>query len=372
MISKSTGHSGVSIFPEKELRQFAESVFVKMGCTVTDAGQASDVLLAADLRGVDSHGVARLPGYVRLWDAGRVSVKPEITVVHQTPSTAGINAGGALGLVSAPWAMDLAIKKAEEVGSSVVTVSHSNHYGIAAYHAMRALPHNMIGWSMSNASPLVVPTGGRERMLGTNPMCWAFPAGRYPAVVVDTATSAASNGKLEIAERKGEPIPAGWAVDHSGEVATHAHVLREGGSLLPLGSVGKQAGHKGYALGSVVDLLSGVLSGAGFGPWVPPFVSFLPMPENPPGHGIGHIFGAIRVDAFRIADQYFSAIDRWIERFKCSEPVNEGQPVLVPGEPELQTHEYRLLKGIPLTRAVADQLYALADRWSLSRPIPLQ
>lgn len=356
---------------ESELRQFSEAVFRKMGCSDSDARQASDVLIAADLRGVDSHGVARLPGYVRLWEAGRVAVQPEFTIVHQTPSTAGVNAGGGLGLVSAPWAMDLAIKKAEEVGSSVVTVSHSNHFGIAAYHAMRAIPHNMIGWSMTNASPLVVPTGGRERMLGTNPMCWAFPAGRYPAVVVDTATSAAANGKLEIAERKGAPIPEGWALDHLGEVSTQAHVLREGGSLLPLGSVGKYAGHKGYALGSVVDLLSGVLSGAGFGPWVPPFVSFLPMPENPPGHGIGHIFGAIRVDAFRSAEQYFKAIERWIERFKGSDPVEDACPVLVPGEPELLSHEHRSVHGIPLTNVVSQQLITLADRWNLTPPIPL-
>ncbi len=358
------------LFPESELRSFAASVFSKMGCSIQDATQAADVLLAADLRGVDSHGVARLQGYVRLWEAGRVAVQPKLTIVHQTPSTAGINAGGALGLISAPWAMDLAIKKAAEVGSSVVTVSHSNHYGIAAYHAMRALPHNMIGWSMTNASPLVVPTRGRERMLGTNPMCWAFPGGRYPAIVVDTATSAAANGKLEIAERKGEPIPEGWALDPMGEISTQAHVLREGGSLLPLGSVGKQAGHKGYALGSVVDLLSGVLSGAGFGPWVPPFVSFLPMPENPPGHGIGHIFGAIRVDAFRSADQYFAAIERWIERFKSCVPVDARQPVLVPGEPELQFHEQRMSAGIPLTPAVMDQLFSLADRFGLPKPVP--
>lgn len=371
-MSQAISNSGVSYFVESELRTFTEAVFLKMGCSMPDARQASDVLLAADLRGVDSHGVARLPGYVRLLEAGRVSVKPEITIVHQTASTAGINAGGALGLVSAPWAMDLAIKKASEVGSSVVTVSHSNHYGIAAYHAMRAIPHNMIGWSMTNASPLVVPTGGRERMLGTNPMCWAFPAGQYPAIVVDTATSAAANGKLEMAERKGKAIPEGWALDREGEVSTQAHVLREGGSLLPLGSVGKQAGHKGYALGSAVDLLAGVLSGAGFGPWVPPFVSFLPMPENPPGHGIGHIFGAIRVDAFRSADQYFRAIDRWIKRFKSCDPVDESQPVLVPGEPELRAHEMRLSTGIPLTKAVAGQLAVLADRWSLPVPVPLR
>jgi len=362
----------MTLFDESELRRFAEAVFLKMGCPVDDARQASDVLLAADLRGVDSHGVARLPGYVRLWEAGRVSVQPEMTIVHQTPSTAGVHAWGALGLVSAPWAMDLAIKKAEEVGSSVVTVSHSNHYGIAAYHAMRALPHHMIGWSMTNASPLVVPTRGRERMLGTNPMCWAFPARRYPAIVVDTATSAAANGKLEIAERKGEPIPEGWAVDSMGEISTRAQILRDGGSLLPLGSVGNQAGHKGYALGSVVDLLSGVLSGAGFGPWVPPFVSFLPMPENPPGHGIGHIFGAMRIDAFRSADQYFTAIDRWIERFKNCDPFDESQPVLVPGEPERQAHELRLATGIPLTPHVSDQLFALADRWGLPKPVSKQ
>ena len=157
-----------------------------------------------------------------------------------------------------------------------------------------------------------------------------------------------------------------------GEISTRAHILRDRGSLLPLGSVGKQAGHKGYALGRVVDLLSGVLSGAGFGPWVPPFVSFLPMPENPPGHGIGHIFGAMRIDAFRSADQYFTAIDRWIERFKHCDPVDESQPVLVPGEPERQAHELRLATGIPLTPHVSDQLFALADRWGLPKPVSKQ
>jgi len=368
MVGKGNGSSGARYFPEPGLRTLAEAVFQKIGCTPADAAQAADVLLLADLRGIDSHGVARLPGYVRLWEAGRIAARPEIRVVQQTASTAGIDAGGALGLVAAPRAMDMAIQKAQEAGSSVVTVSHSNHYGIAAYHAMRALPHQMIGWSMTNASPLVVPTGGRERMLGTNPMCWAFPAGRFPAVVVDLATSAAANGKLEMAERLGNPIPEGWAVDGEGAVSTRPEILRTGGSLLPLGSVANRAGHKGYALGSVVDLLSGVLSGAGFGPWVPPFVSFLPMPTDPPGEGIGHIFGAIRVDAFRPADRYFEAIDRWIERFRNSVPQIPGVPVRIPGDPERLAQQERALTGIPLTPAVARNLEELANRWSLPWP----
>ena len=204
-----------------------------------------------------------------------------------------------LGLVVAPFAMDLAISKAENVGSGWIAVRNSNHFGIAAQHAMKALEEDMIGIVMTNASALVAPTFSIERLLGTNPICVAIPAGEEPPFVADLATTTAANGKLEILQRKNQQAPAGWIQDKDGNISTNPHELKTGGALLPLGGDREHGSHKGYALGAIVDIFSGVLSGANYGPWVPPFPAFIPVPENMPGKGIGHFFGAMRIDAFR-------------------------------------------------------------------------
>lgn len=354
----------IKTFEVNKLRAFTESVFDKMGCSRQDARQAADVLILADLRGIDSHGVARLSGYVRLWQANRINSTPNVNILHQTPSTATLDADAGLGLVAGPQAMQLAINKAKNVGSGWVAVSNSNHFGIAAYHAMMALEHDMIGIAMTNASPLVAPTHSSERMLGTNPMCFAWPAGKQPPFVADLATSAAANGKLEIAQRTGKTIPDTWVQNKTGHVSTDANELKKGGALLPLGSSIENGSHKGFALASVVDLFSGVLGGANYGPWVPPFVSFLQPLTNLPGKGLGHFFGAIRVDAFRPLHEYQSNMDQWIERFKQAKPIAE-QMVIIPGEPEALEHANRLLKGIPLVEAVVNDLQALAIQLDL-------
>jgi LDH2 family malate/lactate/ureidoglycolate dehydrogenase len=347
------------------LAQFCTDVFIKMGCTPTDAAQATDTLLSADLRGIDSHGIARLIGYVRLWENGRINAQPNIHIVHETPSTALIEADGALGLVAAPFAMKTAIQKAQNVGTGWITVRNSNHYGIAGYHAMQALAHDMIGIAMTNASPLVSPTFASERMLGTNPIAVAIPAGEQPPFVADFATTTAANGKLEILQRKNMPIPSGWAQDKIGNQTTDAHALKAGGALLPLGSDRVHGSHKGYCLGATVDILSGVLSGAGFGPWAPPFVSFLPMPLNPPGQGLGHFFGAMRVDAFRPAEDFKKDMDLWITRFRQATPISADQPVLIPGDPEREFEAIRIKEGIPLLPPVINDLSEVAAKFGL-------
>jgi LDH2 family malate/lactate/ureidoglycolate dehydrogenase len=273
---------------EPELRTFTQNIFLAMGCSEAHAVLAADVLLKSDLRGIDSHGVARLSGYIRLWERQRINATPDIKVVYETATTATVDGDAGLGLVVAPFAMQIAIEKAKTYGSGWVSVRNSNHFGIAGYHALMAVEQDMIGFAMTNASPLVAPTFANERLLGTNPMCYAFPAGQYPPVIVDMATSAAANGKLEIAQRSGKQVPEGWIQDGQGNFTTDPHALKSGGSLLPLGSDREHGSHKGFGLSATVDILSGVLSGANYGPWVPPFVSFLEPPANPPGKGIGH------------------------------------------------------------------------------------
>lgn len=353
------------IFPYSQLSGFTEAVFRKIGCSEEDALTAARGLLSADLRGVDSHGIARLSGYVRLWEAGRANTSPSISIVHETPSTAVVDGDGGLGLVVAPFAMRTAIEKAQAVGTGWVSVRHSNHFGIAAHHAMKALEYDMIGMAFTNASPLVAPTYSRERLLGTNPICVAVPAGAEPPFVADLATTTAANGKLEILQRQGRPAPSGWIQDSEGAPSTDPHALKNGGALLPLGGDKEHGSHKGYALGSVVDIFSALLSGANYGPWVPPFPAYLPMPDEMPGKGIGHFFGAMRIDAFRPKDEFQHHMDRWLRRFRGAIPVEGQKRVLVPGDPERETEAVRRESGIPLMPSVVAELRALGEKLAL-------
>ncbi len=350
---------------EQRLRSFTEQVFLKMGCPPEDARLAADVLLRSDLRGIDSHGVARLTGYVRLWEKKRINATPVVRIVHETATTATVDGDAGLGLVVAPFAMQVAIEKARIYGSGWVSVKNSNHFGIAGYHSLLAVEHDMIGISMTNASPLVAPTYANERLLGTNPMCYAFPAGKYPPVVVDMATAAAANGKLEIAQRANLPVPEGWVQDKNGNPSTDPHELKAGGSLLPLGGDKDHGSHKGYGLGATVDILSAVLSGANYGPWVPPFVAFLDPPTDPVGEGIGHFFGAMRVDGFRPAADFKDHLDNWIERFQNAATVDPEKKVIIPGEPEYAFEKERKENGIPLVDAVVNDLNQLASRFGI-------
>ena len=342
-----------------------EHVFMAMGCPPDQAKTGAMALVSADLRGIDSHGVARLSGYVRLWEAKRVNASPNIAIIHETPSTAVMDGDQGLGLVVAPAAMDVAISKATQVGTGWVSVSNSNHFGIAAFHAMRALEKDMIGIVMTNASALVAPTFSKERMLGTNPICVAVPSGDEPPFVADMATTTAANGKLEMLQRKQLEAPLGWIQDVEGNRVTDAHALKNGGALLPLGGNREQGSHKGYALGSIVDIFSAVLSGANFGPWVPPFPAYVPMPDNQPGKGIGHFFGAMRIDAFRKSEDFKRDMDLWIRRFRAAKPIDANQPVMIPGDPERAMEKYRRIHGIPLLEVVWQDLASIAEKFNI-------
>ncbi len=355
-----------SIYSYQQLYTFSKNIFIKIGCTSANAKTATKVLLSADLRGVDSHGIARLTGYIRLWEVNRINANPAISIVHETPSTATVDGDKGLGLVVAPAAMQIAIDKAKNVGTGWVSVKNSNHFGIAGIHAMMALEYDMIGIAMTNASPLVAPTFSIERLLGTNPIAVAIPAGNEAPFVADFATTTAANGKLEILQRKNEATPAGWVQTKTGEPSTDASEVRNGGALLPLGGDKEHGSHKGYMLGSIVDIFSAILSGANYGPWVPPFPAYVPMPENMPGEGIGHFFGAMRIDAFRPAADFKMHMDKWIQRFSDAKTV-AGQPkVIIPGQPETAMEAERMKNGLPLATSVINELEELGKKFGLS------
>jgi LDH2 family malate/lactate/ureidoglycolate dehydrogenase len=349
----------LTTYPAEVLRDFSTRLLTVAGVPPDDAAQAASVLVAADLRGIDSHGVARLRGYFEAVRTGRINATPDLRVVRETLTTATVDGDNGLGLVVGPRANELAMDKALDAGSGWVAVRNTNHFGIAGYYVLEALERDLIGWAMTNSSALVAPVFGTGRMLGTNPLAIAFPGDEEPPIVVDLATSAVAFGKIEIARRLGRPIPEGWAIDASGGPATDPQSVYEGGALLPLGSTRELGGHKGYALAMMVDVLSGVLSGANWGPFAPAFA----ITQTPPGSvgaGIGHFFGALRIDGFIEPDEFKRQVDHLVRTFRSSPPAPGTSGPLVPGDPERAAEAERGRAGIPLIPAVAADLEALA------------
>jgi L-2-hydroxycarboxylate dehydrogenase (NAD+) len=346
------------------LKEFCVQVFQKMDVPEEDARITADVLVTADLRGINSHGVARLRRYVNGLRDGVMIARPDERVVTETPATALIEAGAGLGQPVSHRAMERAIEKALDLGAGFVTVRNSNHFGISGYYAMMALEHDCIGISMTNAAVLVVPTFGRDAMLGTNPIAVAAPAGRERPFVLDMATSTVPRGKLEVYHRQEKPLPLGWATDETGTPTTDSgRVLenfkqRAGGGLLPLGGAGELLrGYKGYGLALLVDVLCAVLSGAAYADLV------YPEDEegNPLPSAIGHFFGAWRVDAFRPADEFKATMDDLQRRLKDA-PKAEGQSrIYIHGEKEYEEAERNSRDGIALNPKVAADLRAIGE-----------
>ncbi len=334
------------------LQTFTTEVFARLGVPADDARTAAGVLVHADLLGIDSHGVARLashPGYVPGLKRGLVRPVATPRIVQETTATALLDGDGGLGGVVGTRGMELAIAKARTAGVGAVAVTNSHHYGIACHYAMLALPHGMIGVSMTNAAPQVVPTYGKRALLGTNPLSVAAPAGRERPFILDMATSVVAAGKVEIAVRTGQMIPDGWLVDPEGRPTVDPHALWNGGALLPIGSRPELASYKGYGLAVVVDILSGVLSGAGYS-------SIL----DPVGWSAGHFFLALQVEAFRPLAVFLGLMDAMIQTLRSAEPAPGAERVYVHGERELEVERDRRANGIPLHLSVVESLRALS------------
>ncbi len=348
--------TAVRRFPAERLVEFSSRVFVHFGVPSADAQLAAEVLSASDLRGIESHGVARLHTYFEMLTLGRINPRPQIKVVRESPSTATVDGDNGLGLVVGPKANEIGMEKAAQVGTGWVSVANTNHFGIAGYYVLRALERDMIGWAMTNSTKLVAPLWGAERMLGTNPIAIAFPAATYPPIVIDLATSACAYGKVEMARRRGEQVPQGWIIDRQGTHSSEPDDMINGGALLPLGSYREMGGHKGYCLAAMVDILCCVLSGANWGPFAPPFALRQEIPTRSVGKGIGHFFGAMRIDAFIDVDEFKRQIDEWIDVFRGTRPQPGSPGVLIPGDPEYQATQERSVQGIPLIEPVIEEL----------------
>lgn len=337
-----------------------------MGCSPEDAKMATDVFIRAELRGYASHGMIRIKDYYQLWKADRINVRPDVRIVHESPSTAVVDGDGGIGMIAATKSMQIAIEKAKTAGTGWVSTKGSNHYGYCAYYTMLALEHDMIGISTTIANPLVAPTNSVSQMLGTNPISVSIPAGKYPPFVADFSTTPIARGKLAIAARKGEKVPLGWVQDADGVPSDDPDIITRGGSMVTLGGTPEHGSHKGYALSAIVDIFSAVLSGANFGPFCPPSVAYLPVKEEKVGEGTGHFFGAMRIDAFQEKEVFKARMDKWIETFRAAKPAKGYDRVLIPGDPERANEERISKEGINVIEPVQKDLKEIADALGIS------
>ena len=354
------------MFTYEYLSEFTGEIFRKMGCSLKDANTIANVFIVAELRGIPSHGMMRLKDYFELWKANRINTNPQIKTVHETPSTAVIDGDNAIGMVAATESMNIAINKAKNAGTGWVSTRNSNHFGIAGYYAMMALQHDMIGICMTNANPLVAPTFSISRLLGTNPIAVAIPAGKQPPFVADFATTPIARGKLAISEKKKEKVPHGFVQDKNGNSSDDPGILAKGGSMLTLGGDYEHGSHKGYCLAGIVDILSAVLSGANFGPFVPPSVAYLPVLDQKVGKGTGHFFGAMRIDAFQTSEQFKSKMDEWIETFRNARVAPGQTKVIIPGDPEREKEELLKKNGITIIPEIVKDIREIAGYFGIS------
>ena len=336
------------------LRTVSRDLIGKMGVPPADAEQAADVLVAADLHGHDSHGVSNmLRAYIAGYGNGTINPVPDWKIIRERPSTANIDCDHGLGVIIAPKAMEIAIAKARETGMGMVTMGNGRHVGMAQYHARLALPHDMIGMCMTAAIPLVAPTFGAEARLGTNPIAFAAPAGEEPPFVLDMATSTVAANKFRIAKRLGEKIPGGMIAKADGTPIMEDVDLPEQYLTLPLGSTREMGSHKGYGLAAMVEILCGILSGAGF------------AARNGRSH-FQHMVAAYSIDAFTDVDEFKATMDDFLRTLKATKPAPGQERVLVPGQPELEAYEERIVQGIPLHHDVVDSLRDLCAEFEVA------
>jgi LDH2 family malate/lactate/ureidoglycolate dehydrogenase len=349
--------SGI-MFPADRLRGWTQEILRKVGVGRDDAALLTDSLIEANLRGVDTHGITRmLCVYVERIQKGVMSAKSNLVVVRDKASTALIDCHNSIGQVGAARAMQMAIDKAAKTGVAFSAVSHSNHYGMAAYWAMMALPHGMIGFSSTNAPAAVAPTGGCTAMFGTNPIVIAIPSGRELPVVLDMATTVVARGRIVLHAKQDKPLEPGWAFDQCGVPTTDPHTAMKG-LLAPIG------GYKGYGIALAIDFICGILTGSNYGAHFPGFLADNMIDPT----DVGSVFAAVNVESFMDLPEFTATIDRAIQEIKTSARADGAERIYIPGEIEFETKAERLANGIPIPDAVVKDFIALGRE--LGVPFP--
>lgn len=358
----------------EDLEVFTTQVMERLGAPPEEARIVARVLVASDLRGIASHGVARLGRYISGIRAGYI--RPGVAMDVQEPaSTIGlIDARDGLGQVAGELGMNLAIRKAAEHGIGMVTVKNSNHYGIAGYYATMAVDKRMIGVSMTNAAPLVIPTHGADAILGTNPIAFGAPSARGLPFLLDTATSVVPRGKLEVYDRNRKQMPVGWAADENGyDCQNPGQVLgnllsRAGGGILPLGGRGDQfGGHKGFGFAVMVDVLCGVLAGSAFGKDVNDLKRDVPEGQIATPR-VGHFFMAIDPARFMPLDEFEARLDAFVSMLKDGKKALDQRTIFIHGEKEQVRSELHARYGIPVADNVFTALRRVAEELGIDAP----
>ena len=352
------GVAGGIIFPADRLRAWTQEIFEKIGVSSEDAALLTDSMIEANLRGVDTHGITRiLCVYVERIQKGVMSAKSRLTVVREKGSTALIDCHNSIGQVGARRAMQMAIDKARQTGVAFTAVSHSNHYGAAAYWAMMALPHDMIGFSSTNAPAAVAPTGGCLAMFGTNPFAVAVPADRELPMVLDLATTVVARGRINLYAKQNKPLEPGWAFDAQGAPTTDPLVAMKG-LLAPIG------GYKGYGIMLAVDLLCGVMTGSNYGAHFPGFLADnMSEPTD-----VGSVFAAVNIESFLDASEFKKAVDQALREIKASPKADGVKRIYIPGEIEFEMKAERLANGIPIPESVVEDFLALGRKMGIPFP----
>jgi len=344
------------LYRHEDLFEFGCRVLERLDVPAEDAREVAGCLIKAELRGVDSHGLVRLPVYSGRVQAGVVKARPNVRLIPTGTASALVDGDNGLGPAVGARAMDAAVDLAREHGTGFVGVRHSNHFGPAAYYVERAIRAGCIGIAISNAPPHMAPFGGRTRFLGTNPVAVGIPAGEENPLIFDASTSVVARGKIIVAAHTGQSIPEGWAIDPDGHPTMDAERALAG-SVLPFG------GPKGSAISFIIDIFCGVLTGAAFASHLNTLEDLTTV------QNVGHVLAAVRTDLFVDGDAFKQRMDSILRMLRSAPPAPGADRVLLPGEIELASESTMRARGIPLAPPIAAQLEKLGD--DLGVPFPL-
>jgi len=348
--------------PVPRLRAWTTSLLGALGTPDDIAADVAEILVAADRRGIASHGTARLPNYVALLDAGVMDPAARPTLDRERTAFARFDGHNGWGHHGARVAVDWAIERARDAGSALAVIRKSNHYGIAGWYALRAAEQGMIGLSLTNNSPLVAPTRALRPLIGTNPIALAAPAGHWGTFCLDMATSTIPRGRIEVAERRGEAIPVGWAIGPDGRPATTPDAALAG-ALMPLGGLEETGGYKGYGLALGVDLLTGVLAGATFGP------NIIGLFSTEAASDLGQAFWVVDPAAIDDPGAFETRLEGYLDQLASAETVADAPGrVLVPGEPEAEAERRADEHGVVIDARHLAALTELGRRFAIPLP----